>query len=99
MLVVPHSIFIHGAANGLFTRNFMLLTLSLVLAPPLLVPLLQLLTFSGGSERGKASVVSALCHNSGTQPIIIIIIMIIIISSSISIINYLLYAGYLHSYT
>jgi hypothetical protein len=76
MLVVPHSIFTHGAVNGLFTRNFMLPTLSRVFAPPLLVPLLLLLTFSGGSDGGKASVESALCHSSGTQPIIITIITI-----------------------
>jgi hypothetical protein len=70
-LVVPHSIFTHGTVKGLFTRNFMLPTVSRVLAPALLVPLLLLLTFSGCSE-GKPSVVSALCLSSGTQPIIII---------------------------
>jgi len=64
MLVVPHSIFTHGAVKGLLTRNFMLPTVIRVLAPPLLVPLLLLLTFSACSEEGKASVVSALCHSS-----------------------------------
>ena len=82
MLVVPHSSFTHGAVKGLLTRNFMLPTLMRVPAPPLLVPLLLLLTFSRCSE-GKASVVSALCHSSGTQPIIITIIKIITTTMSL----------------
>jgi hypothetical protein len=77
-LVVRRSNLVDGAVNGLFTLSFTLPALSRLLAPPLLVPLLLLLTFSEGSRGGKASAVSALCHSSATQSIINIIIIIII---------------------